>query len=170
MYLGEMFGTGIEGEGEGEKGEGEGKKEKESLYPALGPRRGEAMKWIVWANMNMAVAAARFAGLLEGTGNPGAVEAGSVDAKPAGADADAPKKQEADKSRDLADLQGYLQILNDGLSGRAYLLGEGYSLADTHVWALVRWVGMLGVGLEEYENVAGWMERVGGREVLKGVE
>ena len=29
------------------------------LYPELGPKRGEAMKWIVWSNVSLAEAASR---------------------------------------------------------------------------------------------------------------
>jgi glutathione S-transferase len=43
MYLGELFGV----------------DRPEPLYPAMGPRRGEAMKWIVWANLQIAVMANR---------------------------------------------------------------------------------------------------------------
>ena len=40
-YLGETFGVDA------------------GLYPELGPKRGEAMKWIVWSNVSMAEPAAR---------------------------------------------------------------------------------------------------------------
>src|SRR3954462_1645132 len=42
MYLGEMFGV------------------EKKLYPAPGPKRGEAMKWIVWTNVTLGYAVARF--------------------------------------------------------------------------------------------------------------
>jgi glutathione S-transferase len=41
MYLGEVFGVDAQ------------------LYPALSPQRGEAMKWIAWANVTLAEAANR---------------------------------------------------------------------------------------------------------------
>lgn len=43
MYLGEMFGVEF------------------GLYPAPGPRRGEAMKWIAWANVTLGEAGMRLA-------------------------------------------------------------------------------------------------------------
>ena len=55
MYLGEMFGVDA------------------GLYPPPGPRRGEAMKWIVWANVNVAEAAGRLAAAMP-AGSEGAVE------------------------------------------------------------------------------------------------
>jgi glutaredoxin len=41
MYLGEVFGV------------------ETNLYPALGPKRGEAMKWIAWGNVTLAEPASR---------------------------------------------------------------------------------------------------------------
>ena len=35
------------------------------LYPELGPKRGEAMKWIVWSNTSVAAAAARVMGAMD---------------------------------------------------------------------------------------------------------
>src|SRR5262249_46803280 len=43
MYLGEMFGA------------------DKKLYPGPGPKRGEAMKWIVWANVTLGDAVHRWA-------------------------------------------------------------------------------------------------------------
>src|SRR5580693_4008505 len=43
MYLGETFGV------------------EKKLYPAPGPKRGEAMKWIAWTNVTLGDAVARFA-------------------------------------------------------------------------------------------------------------
>jgi glutathione S-transferase len=45
MYLGELFGV------------------EAGLYPAPGPRRGEALRWIVWGNVTLAEAASRLAGV-----------------------------------------------------------------------------------------------------------
>jgi glutathione S-transferase len=41
MYLGEVFGV------------------DDNLYPAVGPKRGEAMKWIAWGNVTLAEPASR---------------------------------------------------------------------------------------------------------------
>lgn len=43
MYLGELFGTAHKVDGV-----------DAPLYPEAGPRRGEAMKWIAWANLHLA--------------------------------------------------------------------------------------------------------------------
>ena len=60
MYLGEVFGV------------------ERNLYPELGLKRGEAMKWIIWGNVTLAEAAGRFSAALP-AGSPGAVQSGSVD-------------------------------------------------------------------------------------------
>ena len=52
IYLGETFGANRKG------AHGE---ELEALYPSPGPARGEAMKWIVWANVSLAEAWSRLA-------------------------------------------------------------------------------------------------------------
>ena len=58
-------------------------------------------------------------------------------------------------------------VLNVGLEGKQYLLGDQYSIADTHVHTFVGWVPAVEVGLDEYKNIKGWFERVGSRPALK---
>ena len=140
MYLGEMFGVDAK------------------LYPALGPKRGEAMKWIAWSNVTFAEAAGRLSAALP-AGSPGAVQVGSVDWVPpdlrsAGAEVKA-----------KADLANCLRILNDALADRPFLLGD-YSLADTHVQGFVGWVGAMDIDLAPYPNVAAWLRRCGERLAL----
>jgi glutathione S-transferase len=69
----------------------------------------------------------------------------------------------AEKAR--ADLAACLGILDAALGGRPFLLG-GYSLADTHLQGFVGWLGMMGVDLGPFPNVAGWMQRCGERPAL----
>jgi glutathione S-transferase len=76
IYLGEQFGV------------------DKKLYPPPGPRRGEAMKWIVWTNVSLGEWAA------PGEGNPKAVETAN---------------------KDIADLLG---ILDRALADRQYLVGD----------------------------------------------
>ena len=60
LYLGETFGVAA------------------ALYPAPGPLRGEAMKWIVWSNVTLAEAAGRLAAARP-AGSDGPVQSGSQD-------------------------------------------------------------------------------------------
>ena len=103
------------------------------------------MKWVVWTNVTLTTPTrALMAALRKG------------------------EKEGEGKARE--EIMGALGVLESGLKGREWLLGEGgYSLADTHVWCFVHWMGMMGVGLEEVEGVKGWAERVGKREALKGL-
>lgn len=149
MYLGETFGVAKDGD------------EKPSLYPALGPKRGEAMKWIVWANTTLVEAAGRLAvTMLPGT--PGAVEHGSQD------EAGQNEQRNAEGEKATKDLAKWLGILDQGLEGRDYLLGQNYCLADTHIHSFVDWLlGMLKVDLIPYSNVKAWLAKVGARPALK---
>lgn len=140
MYLGEVFGVAA------------------GLYPAPGPKRGEAMKWIAWGNVTLGEAASRLAGSLP-RGHEGGVEPGS-------ADWEAAQKHTAgvaEKAR--KDLAGCLKILDGALTERAFLLGE-YSLADTHLHGIVAWIGMMSVDLKPFANVSAWLKRCGERPAL----
>jgi glutathione S-transferase len=57
-----------------------------------------------------------------------------------------------------ADLANCLRILDLGLEGRSFLIGE-YSLADTHLQGIVGWTGMMDVDLTPFANVTGWLQR-----------
>jgi glutathione S-transferase len=135
MYLGELFGV------------------EAKLYPAPGPQRGEAMKWIAWGNVTLAEPAGRlFASLPpEKQGDPAtnALELEKVTSEQKSAIAMAQAK---------ADLADCLRILDLGLEGRSFLIGE-YSLADTHLQGIVGWVGMLDFDLTPFANVTGWLQR-----------
>ncbi len=125
MYLGEVFGVATK------------------LYPAPGPKRGEAMKWIVWGNVTLGEAASRFAYSLSAS-NEGAAEA-------------------AEKAK--KDLAVCLKVLDSGLEGKSFLLGE-YSLADTHVHGFTVWLGMMHFDLKPFSNVTGWAKRCNERPAL----
>lgn len=139
LYLGETFGT------------------QAGLYPPPGPRRGEAMTWVVWANTNLAEPAGRL--FLSAPPEQGGVQPGSQDWV-------APEEHRAgaaDKAR--ADIAAHLRILDGALAGRDFLLGD-YSLADTHLWVFVFWLAMMDVDLTAHPNVAAWKDRVAARRAL----
>lgn len=140
MYLGEMFGVDAK------------------LYPAAGPRRGEAMKWIVWSNVTLMEAGSRLSQSLP-AGSAGAVEAGSRDEVAAG------RQGASGAETARADLAGGLGILDGGLEGKSFMLGE-YSLADAHVQSIVGWLGMMQTDLRPFLNVTGWMGRCSERPAL----
>ncbi len=122
MYLGELFGV--------DKG----------LYPAPGPKRGEAMKWIVWTNVTLGDAVTRWT---HNTMEWVPAEQRNAKAGEAG----------------LKDLHERLSVLNGALEGRAFLCGSDYTLADTHLNSFVDWLRHMKVDLAAYPNVTAWGER-----------
>ncbi len=140
LYLGELFGM------------------QAGLYPPPGPKRGEAMKWVVWSNTALAEAAGRMSASLPADSDGGVV-AGSRDWI-------APEQRSAsaaDKAR--RDVQACLKVLDGALAHRPFLIGE-YSLADTHVQGFVGWIGSMDVNLEPFPSVSAWMERCSARPAL----
>jgi glutathione S-transferase len=140
MYLGELFGV------------------EAKLYPAPGPQRGEVMKWIAWSNVTLAEAAGRlFASLPpEKQGDPATNVAEKATSEQTSAAESIPKV--IAMARAKADLVDCLKILDAGLEGRSFLIGE-YSLADTHLQSIIGWIGMLDVDLTPFANVTGWLQR-----------
>jgi len=125
LYLGEIFGVAT------------------GLYPEPGPERGEAMKWVVWANVTLGDA---FGRVIRNTTEW--VPAEQHNAKAAAAAE--------------ADVRNCLRILDQALAGRQYLLG-GYTLADTHVNSFVDWLRYMKVDLSDYANLNAWSQRCAAR-------
>ncbi len=125
MYLGEVFGV--------EKG----------LYPAAGPKRGEAMKWIAWANVTLGEAVIRW---MRNTADWVPVEQHNAKAAEAA----------------QVDIQNCLRILNEALDGKQFLLG-GYTLADAHVNSFTDWLRFMKMDLSAYPNLSAWSQRCAAR-------
>jgi glutathione S-transferase len=121
MYLGEMFGV--------ERG----------LYPPPGPRRGEAMKWIVWANVTLNDAVGR---LTRNTTNW------------------FPDDQKNAKAGEAAraDVVSCLGILERALDGKQFLLGD-YTLADTHLTSYGDYLQILRFDFTPFPNITAWGAR-----------
>ena len=130
MYLGEQFGV--------ERG----------LYPAAGPRRGEAIKWIVWTNVTLGEAVYRrgYNGewAAPGEGNPKAV------------------------ARADADLAQLLGILDAALAERPFLVGD-YTLADAHLNAFCDWLRHSKIDFSAVANVNAWSARCAARPAYQRV-
>jgi glutathione S-transferase len=121
IYLGEVFGA------------------EKRLWPAPGPRRGEAMKWVVWTNATLAEAVARF------TRN-------TMSWYPA--DQQNAKAGEAAKG----DIANCLRILDESLEGKQFLTGD-YTLADTHVHSITDWLRHLKIDFTPYSRINAWGQR-----------
>jgi glutathione S-transferase len=121
MYLGETFGV------------------DKKLYPAPGPRRGEAMKWIAWTNVTLGDAVGRFV-------------RNTMEWFPA--DQHNAKAAEAAK-KDIGDC---LKVLDEALEGRQFLVGD-YTLADTHLNSYVDWLRQLKLDFTPYARLNAWGQR-----------
>jgi len=140
IYLGEVFGV------------------KAKLYPELGTKRGEALKWIAWSNVTLAEAAGRLAYALP-TGTSGATEPNSLDWVPA------EQRTAGVLEKAKSDLTSCFKILDDGLEGKAFLLGD-YSLVDTHLYIFVGWIESMGKELKPFPNITNSTKRCAQRPAL----
>lgn len=121
IYLGETFGV--------EKG----------LFPAPGPQRGEALKWIVWANVSLGGALARFQ---------------------LNTSARIPKEQHNEKAAEIgkAEVEKHLAILDAALQGKKFLVGDAFSLVDLHLSAFAGYVGGSGFDIAKWPGLEAWMK------------
>ena len=124
IYLGETFG------------------EKEKLWPAAGPKRGEAMKWVVWTNVTLGEAVYRWAR------NTMWAPEDQRNAKAAAAA--------------LKDVEKHLRGLDDGLRDRQFLTGE-YTLADAHVNSFVDWLRHMKIDMSAFASLNAWSKRCSAR-------
>jgi glutathione S-transferase len=129
IYLGETFGV--------ERG----------LFPAPGPRRGEAMQWIVWTNVTLGDAVTRF------TRN-------TMDGIPA--------EQRNAKAGEVAkaDIAGCLRVLDQSLAGKQYLVGD-YTLADAHLTSFCGWLRYMKIDFTPFTHLEAWSERCRARPAYR---
>jgi glutathione S-transferase len=126
IYLGETFGV--------EKG----------LFPAAGPKRGEAMKWIVWCNVSL--------------GDPlGRYFRNSSDMVPA--------EQHNAKAAEVAkaELDAALRVLDGALEGKQYLVDDRFSLADLHLASWMDYLAFAKLDLAPYKSIGAWAARCADR-------
>jgi glutathione S-transferase len=121
MYLGEQFGV------------------EKKLYPAPGPKRGEAMKWITWSNVTLGDSIYSWCRNTQ--------EWLPADHRNA-------KAGEAAKTA----MHANLKILDQALAGKQFLLGE-FTLADAHVNSLCDWVRHMQVDFSPYADLNAWTKR-----------
>ncbi len=125
IYLGETFGV------------------DKALFPAPGPKRGQALGWLVWANVTLGEAVGRW---LRHTGD-------TVDAALQNARAGEEARGELDQ---------LVALLEEQL-GADYLLGSGPSLVDFHLVSFCRWMGYCGIDVAAFPKVRAWIERCSAR-------
>ena len=125
-YLGETFGV--------DKG----------LYPAPGKKRGEALKWLVWANVSLVEAVVRW------QRNTSERSPAALRHAPAGAAA-------------REELDALIGVFQAALGGKPTVLGEGPTLVDFHLASIFQWLSHLGVDLAPFPRTKAWLARCSAR-------
>ena len=74
---------------------------------------------------------------------------------------------ESERARALARLEKRFGWLNDALSGKEFLLGEKFSVADAYCYTILRWHPKANIDLAAYPNVAEYYKRVAARTAVK---
>ena len=131
LYLGDVFGV--------ERG----------LWPASGPARGAAMKWVAWTHVTLGEAVGRW---LRHT----------TDAAPA----DQRNARAGQAAFD--DLRALLGLLDHALSQAPWLVpGAGYTLADGHVNAYIDWGRYLRLDFSAWPHLEDWSARCAARPAYR---
>ncbi len=64
-------------------------------------------------------------------------------------------------------LQSRFKWLDGELEGKAYLMGEHFSVADCYLFTVTNWAKPVGLDLTAYPNVQAWHARVGARPAVQ---
>lgn len=120
------------------------------LWPAPGGKRGEAIKWVCWSNVSMGDAVYRWT---RNTSERVPAELRNA------------KLGEEGKK----DLAACMKIVDDQLGKSPYLVGDSYTLADTHLHAYLDWIRFLQFDFTPYKNLNAWAERCAARPVYKKI-
>jgi glutathione S-transferase len=132
IYLGEKYGV--------EKG----------LYPALGPERGETLKWMVWGQATLLDTAGR---ILRNTSER------------------FPPEQRNARALDAAraEIVEQLGMLDRALEGKEYLVGKDFGFADLALVAYTPFLARIGVDMGPFKNIQAWMGRCMARPAMARV-
>ena len=118
------------------------------LYPPPGLQRLEAYKWMAWGSVSLAEAGQR---LMRNT----------LDRFPSA------ERNAATATAARTEINHLLSVLESGLSGRQYILGETFSLVDCAVGSMVWFLAQrLQVDLAPYPQVGAWAGRLMTRPAL----
>jgi glutathione S-transferase len=117
---------------------------EKGLYPPPGLKRAETLKWIVWANV----------GFLDPMSRWARNTASYI-----------PAEQHNAKAAEVAkaDLAAAMQVLDDALAGKSYLVDDKFSLADLATSSYFGWLRFMGYDYSPFKNVKAWADRCLGR-------
>jgi glutathione S-transferase len=77
------------------------------------------------------------------------------------------KRSQAVIDENMEKLPAYFKTLNDALTGKAYLNGRDFSLADLNTATVISIAPMLGINLNEYKNIESWMKGLSDRPAFQ---
>lgn len=120
---------------------------EKGLYPAPGPARAEALKWIAWSSVTLGDALSR---VLRNSS-----ERFPEDQRNAAAGAAA--------KAEIIDLLG---IVDRALEGKDFLLGKDFTLADLSIATFLPFFMRLGIDYGAHKNVVAWLGRCTSRPAL----
>ena len=119
---------------------------EKGLYPPPGIQRGNAMKWTVWGSVTFMPAASKVHEAMQNK--------------------DKPEMMKAAKKG----IEDCLKVLEGGLQGKDYILGEKFSVVDAHLQSLVGWVKMMEVSLDDFPQTAKWLKACEERPAIAALE
>ena len=67
----------------------------------------------------------------------------------------------------VAYLRKRYALLDQQLAGRAYLLGDQFSVADAYLFTVTRWAAIVKVDLSDYANLQAFQQRVAARPAVQ---
>jgi glutathione S-transferase len=81
-----------------------------------------------------------------------------------------PKATDEWKEMLRGNLAARLAILEAQLKGKQYLIGDGYTLADSYLFTILRWTGHFKIDLSPWPNIQAHFARIGERPVVKAAQ
>lgn len=77
--------------------------------------------------------------------------------------------QDAFRQFQLSKANDYLKYLDDKLTGKDYLMGKNFTVADGYAFVVVGWTKWLDIPLTPYKNIQAYMERIAARPAVAKV-
>jgi len=62
-------------------------------------------------------------------------------------------------TKDKAEVEKLLAILDAGLAGRTWLVGDTFTLVDVHLAGAIGWSSSLGFDMKSFTNIESWMTK-----------
>lgn len=117
------------------------------LFPEATMKRAEALKWIAWAAVTLGEAGGR---LMRNTSERFPAE----------------ERNALAGERAKKELGEQLEILDQALTGKDYLLGDTFTFADLAIAGFVPFLARIGTDLGPHKNVQAWVGRCTARPGL----